>query len=273
MSNVTLGGFKQWGGNTEHPAPLALWKTTVTLAAATGSFVPQEQIAGTVVAVWVDPTTLTAAATIKGYMQDDTLSTPDYFLNYTVPNPAVETRSALSKRMRVHGLLRIDVASATAGDSFDLYVWVDPSADDAFNVKIDDISVDLDADTITALSAATGDALRAGSDLPTALNSVTACKLQKSGTPAEIITCAAADTDYAATADIPTGMTYLTVSCPTANVLVAMGEATSATVGIPVPAGLPTTFAVAASGTEADDTPHVQADVAGAEVRLAYSKD
>jgi len=64
-------------------------------------------------------------------MQEDDLTTPDYFLNYTVPNPAVEARTLLSKRLRVSGLLQVDVASATAGDSFVLYVWVDPFADDS----------------------------------------------------------------------------------------------------------------------------------------------
>lgn len=106
------------------PLPLLLWKTTVTVAAGatTASIEPSNKVSGTVVAVWIDPTTLAAAATIKGYAQNDGLTTPDYFLNYTVPNPAVEAR--LGANTRVFGKPQIDVASAVAADSFVLYVWV-----------------------------------------------------------------------------------------------------------------------------------------------------
>ncbi len=129
MTNVVQGAFRQLGGDTEFPMPLALWKTTITLSAATGSFEPQNEIGGVVVGVWIDPSTLTASATIKGYMQDDDLSTPTYFLDYTVPNPAEETRAALNARTRVYGKLQVDVAGATSGDAFVLYVWVDSNAD------------------------------------------------------------------------------------------------------------------------------------------------
>lgn len=111
--------------------PLQLWKTTVTIAAGatTASIEPSNKVSGTVVGVWLDPGTLTASATLKGYAQNDGLTTPSYFLNYTVPNPAVETRNARYAQIRVFGKLQIDIASATAADSVMIYVWVDPSAD------------------------------------------------------------------------------------------------------------------------------------------------
>lgn len=141
MSNVVSDKFFAYcySINREPMGPV-LWKTTLTLTATTGSFEPQNGVSGTVVGVWIDPSTLTASATIKGYSQNDGLTTPDYFLNYTVPNPAIETRDALYKRTRVNGKLQIDVASATSGDSFDLYVWVDPlSATD--NAVLDAIAL------------------------------------------------------------------------------------------------------------------------------------
>jgi hypothetical protein len=76
-----------------------------------------------VVAVWIDPSTLTAARPSRDTLRT-TASLPwaEYFIDYTVPNPAVETRDALNERIRVHGRIQIDVANATAGDSFVLYV-------------------------------------------------------------------------------------------------------------------------------------------------------
>lgn len=128
MTNVVSGAFHQWGGDTEFPMPLALWKTTITLTDTSGSFEPQNEVSGAVVACWIDPSTLTAAATIKAYMQTDDLSTPEYLIDYTVPDPAVESRVIRDHFMLVFGKLQVDVASATAGDSFDLYVWVHPDA-------------------------------------------------------------------------------------------------------------------------------------------------
>lgn len=130
MAATVQGSIEQVQGLTG-PLPLQLWKTTVTIAtgATTASIKTSNKASGTVVAVWIDPSTLTASATIKGYMVVDGLTTPTYFLDYTVPNPAIETRAALSARLRVFGQLQIDVASATAADSFTVYVWVDPEAD------------------------------------------------------------------------------------------------------------------------------------------------
>jgi len=110
---------------------LQLWKALVTVptGATTVSVESPWPLSGVVTEVWIDPGTLAHNATIKGYMQEDELSTPTYFLDYTVPNPAVETRAALNARLRVTGKLQIDVASAVAANSFTVYVWVDTKAD------------------------------------------------------------------------------------------------------------------------------------------------
>ncbi len=147
------------------PLPLQTWKAPVTVPAASTSVTvtSPHKMSGTVVGVWIDPTTLTAAANIKVYDATDEMTAPTYAANYTVPNPAVETHSALNTRARVNGTLTCAVTSATAADSFVLYVLVDPNADDNLNVAIGDVSVDIDADTILLLGAATeGSALGSG---------------------------------------------------------------------------------------------------------------
>lgn len=139
--------------NRYGPYDIQLWKATVTVpAAATGVTVTApSKMSGTAVAAWIDPTTLTASATIKVYDATDAMSTPEYVVDYTVPSPAVETHDALNARLRVMGTLTCVVASATAEDSFVLYVIVDPNADDALNVNLGDVSVDLDTDTIALM--------------------------------------------------------------------------------------------------------------------------
>jgi hypothetical protein len=123
-----------------------LYKTefTIPVGETTLSFGPANGIVGTVVACWLDPTTLTAAATIKGYQVDDDLATlgPDYFIDYTVPNPAVETRSLRAKRMFVVGNIVIDIAGATAGDAGVIYVFVSTNADaEQASIDIGDVTL------------------------------------------------------------------------------------------------------------------------------------
>lgn len=158
---TTQGSFTRiYDGLRHGPLPLQRYKTTVTIPAGATeiSIVPSNEASGTVVAVWIDPSTLTAGATIKGYAQNDGLATlgPEYFIDYTVPNPAVETRDALNERIRVHGRIQIDVASATAGDSFVLYVWVDPEAEvslpalEAGTAIIGKVGIDQDTNGVQA---------------------------------------------------------------------------------------------------------------------------
>jgi hypothetical protein len=123
-----------------------LYKTefTIPVGETTLSFGPANGIVGTVVACWLDPTTLTAAATIKAYQVEDDLVTlgPDYFIDYTVPNPAVETRSLRAKRMFVVGNIVIDIAGATAGDTGVIYVFVSTSADaEQASIDIGDVTL------------------------------------------------------------------------------------------------------------------------------------
>jgi hypothetical protein len=102
--------------------------------------------------------------------------------------------------------------------------------------------------------------------------SVQACKLTKTCTPAEEVTCTNANTDYACQTAMPDGATYVTVYCASAAI-VAMGEATTSTLGVYVGAGQPTVFPVARTGTAADDKPHCQSATAGAVVRFTWMCD
>ncbi|MHB1132991.1 MAG: hypothetical protein ACYC4L_11440 [Chloroflexota bacterium] len=107
---------------------------------------------------------------------------------------------------------------------------------------------------------------------PVAVSAVTAAKLTKGGTPAEEVTCTLASTDYPAAAAMPAGTKYVVV-CAVAAFIVAMGEETSATIGVFVGPNSPTMFPVTVTGTAADDTPHCQSATAGAVVRFTYMKD
>ncbi len=111
--------------------PLQLWKETVTVAAGATTATAESDfpMVGVVVEAWIKPVTLTAAAVIKLCDLDDGLATPDYIIDYTVPDPAVESHDLLAlKGKRVLGTLSLSVSGATAGDSFDIYVLVDPYA-------------------------------------------------------------------------------------------------------------------------------------------------
>ncbi len=118
--------------NKYGPLPLQLWKATITIATATTGITvtAPNKMSGTAVAAWIDPTTLTASATIKVYdSTNDGLTTPLYAVDYTVPTTAIESRNILTRRVRIVGTVTCVVASATAGDSFVLYLYVDPNAD------------------------------------------------------------------------------------------------------------------------------------------------
>jgi hypothetical protein len=68
------------------------------------------------------------------------------------------------------------------------------------------------------------------------------------------------------------GTTYVTAYCPS-ECKVAMGEATSATVGFRQGAGSAVTFPTVVSGTANDDKPHCQSPTAGAVVTFTYGRD
>ncbi len=104
------------------------------------------------------------------------------------------------------------------------------------------------------------------------INSVVAAKLAKGKTASEVVTCAVAGTDYAASGAMPAGTKYVSVWSASACV-VAMGEVTSATVGVGVGAGVTQIFPVTVTGVAGDDTVHVQSATAGGSVRLTYLQD
>jgi hypothetical protein len=95
--------------------------------------------------------------------------------------------------------------------------------------------------------------------------------LIKGGAVSEQVTCTLAGTDYSAAGPVPAGTKYVVVYAPYAC-LVACGEATSATVGFPVPALADRQFPVVVTGVSADDTIHVQCGTGGGAVRLTYVK-
>ena len=95
--------------------------------------------------------------------------------------------------------------------------------------------------------------------------------LTKGGTASVSTTLTSANTDYAAAAPMPAGTKYVVVYC-LSDVKVAMGEATSATVGVWVKGGSPYTFPVTVTGVSADDTLHFQSASAGAIAQVTYLK-
>lgn len=104
------------------------------------------------------------------------------------------------------------------------------------------------------------------------IETVLACKLKKGGTTAENVTLTSANTDYPMASAMAAGTLYLVVYCASAC-KVAMGEATSATVGVYVAAGQPTVFPVTVTGTAADDKAHAQSATAGAVCTFTSMKD
>lgn len=103
------------------------------------------------------------------------------------------------------------------------------------------------------------------------IGGVGACKLTKLGTVSEVVTCTNANTDYPMANAMVAGTQYLVASCASA-IIVSMGEATSATIGVLIaPYGPP--FPVTVTGTAADDKAHVQSATAGAVVRFTSMAD
>jgi hypothetical protein len=101
---------------------------------------------------------------------------------------------------------------------------------------------------------------------------VTAAQLVKGAVTAEEVLCGTASVDYACGTAMPSWAKYVTVYCGSA-VIVAMGEATSGSVGVYVAGGQPTMFTVTPSGTANDDKPHVQSTWGTMTVRFTYQAD
>lgn len=134
--------------NAGKPGDVAVAEISVTIAAGqtAGSTTTTKDYNGIVERVEIDPgAALTASATIKGYGESTVAaSARELFLNYSVPNPAVErvfqpmvaatdaTGAAISydgtrpiyKAPVVAGKLTIAVSTATAADNVVVRVYV-----------------------------------------------------------------------------------------------------------------------------------------------------
>jgi hypothetical protein len=108
--------------------------------------------------------------------------------------------------------------------------------------------------------------------VPVQVASITAAKLQKDSQTRTSITCTNANTDYGAGAVIPAGTKYIVV-WSAALFIVAVDEATSASVGAAVPASNPQVFPVSFGAAGGDSKVHTQSPTAGAVVYVAYLKD
>lgn len=125
---------------------MKVWDVTLTVAtgATTASETSTDYFTGIVRKIEIDPSTLTASATIKGYEANTPLATGtrDHFIDYTVPDPATEAvfyplvessatnaNGALTTKFSqprvVCDQLKLDVASATAADSVRVRVYVE----------------------------------------------------------------------------------------------------------------------------------------------------
>ena len=124
---------------------MRVWDVTLTAAtgATTATGTSDDAFSGIVRKVEIDPGTLTASATLKGYEANTPLATGtrDHFVDYTVPSPAVElvlypmvaakekdgtaADPTQSLSYVVCDNLKLDLASATAADSVRVRVYVE----------------------------------------------------------------------------------------------------------------------------------------------------
>lgn len=104
------------------------------------------------------------------------------------------------------------------------------------------------------------------------IGNVSACALKRLGTACEKVTLTSANTDYPMASAMASGTKYLVIYCAS-DILVSMGEATTATVGVFVSGGTSTAFPVTVTGTTAYDRAHAQSETAGAVVRFTSMAD
>lgn len=104
------------------------------------------------------------------------------------------------------------------------------------------------------------------------IGGVSACRLARQRTASQTVTCTAANTDYSAASALSSWAKYVRISCPS-DCIVAMGEATSGSVGVAITGGMSETFPVTYTGITAYDTVHVRSPVAFAAVRITQLAD
>ena len=129
-----------------HPGPVQVAVFDLTAGAAgTDSAITDESLNGEVVKIEIDPGAAlkVTTSTIKGYEYDTALATAkrDHFVDYAVPNPAVEVvfyplfesgttvagaalTTKASQRKVVAGRLRVDLAGSDAADAVTVRVYV-----------------------------------------------------------------------------------------------------------------------------------------------------
>ena len=133
-------------GVTRRMGSIKIWEVTLTVATAatTATATSDRMFAGYVRKIEIDPGTLSASATIKGYEASTDLATGtrDHFMSYTVPNPAVEVcyyplvessatnaggalTTKSSQAYCVCDYLKIDLAGANAADTVTIRVYVE----------------------------------------------------------------------------------------------------------------------------------------------------
>lgn len=127
--------------NAGHWGQILVPQVTLTVAAGqtSATYTTTKDYNGLVWKVEIKPQTLTASASLKAHDTSTILTAPAYFLEYTVPNPAVEkliypncqrTTSAgtaitgLYDAYPVAGPLKFDLTSATAADSVTIRVYI-----------------------------------------------------------------------------------------------------------------------------------------------------
>ena len=141
-----MGTAASWTRETPNGFPSSLQVAEFVLTAdADGidSAYTAEHVVGEVVKVEVDPGTLNPAATIKAYEYGTLLATGtrDHFLDYTVPDPAVEVvfyplvessatnangalTTKVSQRRVSAGQIECDLAGATEDDTVTVRLYV-----------------------------------------------------------------------------------------------------------------------------------------------------
>lgn len=104
------------------------------------------------------------------------------------------------------------------------------------------------------------------------LGGMLACKLKYNNAAMVSITCTNANTNYAAGANVPAGTQYVSVYCANAC-RVAIGQATSSSVGVMVGAGVPAVFPLHPDDVTTGRAINAQSPTAGSVVYLTYMVD
>lgn len=133
----------------QYPVRVSDATLTVATGETTASFISSTKFRGTIEKVEIIPgAQMSTGATLVGYEADTPLSTPDYFLNYTFPEseaeltlyplkPCVNANGnnttvvvsyadgyPICTKFVVNDYLQLDLASAVAGDSVRVRVYV-----------------------------------------------------------------------------------------------------------------------------------------------------